>query len=196
MKKIMLLSVFIVTLYSCTNKPNKEDVKPQSNVSETTKTENTVPGYLLRKTEAESNWHYQEEKDEMTEETNKFASIKSDNDYHVGMPYDKDVHCIIDIEKEGSKSSIVYLYLEKGIIWGSDYDGDNIVSVRFDDEKVKNYKFDTDDSGAIRKIKLRNSKDFIDKAKKAQYMKIEVPVFDEGKIIFRYYSEIPLEWEL
>lgn len=194
MKKIILLSIFITTLCSCSNKPTKEEGKTKSVVSETTKTDNPVSEYLLRKPGTVTTWEYKEEKDIMTEEINKYASLKSSNDYHMSMPYDKDVHCIIDIEKEGSKKTIVYLYLEDGIIWGSDYDGDNIVSVRFDDEKVKFYKFDTDTSGAIRKIKLRNSKDFIDKVKKAKYIIIETPVYDEGKIIFRYYSEKPLEW--
>ena len=76
----------------------------------------------------------------------------------------------------------------------SDYKGVK-VSVRFDDEQPVKYSTVEPITGANDMLFLNNAKDFINRAKKAKRIKVEVPFYEQGNRIFSYELAEPLKWE-
>lgn len=86
------------------------------------------------------------------------------------------------------------LRISSGQFYGDAYNENNYVCIRFDSSRSVNYSFEESRDGSPEWIFLNNTQDFIRRAKRARSIKIEVPIFQEGRRLFRLTSDKPLEW--
>lgn len=189
-KKVLYVLGGIILLSLIVNLCSGES-KPSSSKSSTeTSTSSTSPS----SEEEKSKYTYFEQTDEMTDAKVKFASITSDNTVELEFPYGD---CTLTYTvRQGSKGGDdVYLRISSGQFFGHQITGDNYVMVRFDSLPATKYFYNEASDGSTDVIFLKNTKDFIAKAKKATEVKIEATLFDAGVRLFRFTSPQPLVWE-
>lgn len=142
---------------------------------------------------AERGYIYYEEDDEMTDTKTRYARLISDNSVTLDYPYGEcRMSCLI--RKSAKYGTDVMLRISSGQFHGNVYDEDNYVCIRFDSSRSINYLFDESHDGSPEWIFLKNAQDFIRRAKRARTIKIEVPIYQEGRRLFRFTSDKPLEW--
>lgn len=138
-------------------------------------------------------WNYTTEKDEMDDSKNTFASLQSENTVNLDMPYGATSAQII-VRKMKKYGTDVIIQVGQGQIFGSEYENDNYVMVRFDDKPALKFYFDEAADGSSEVVFLRKKSLFIDYAKKAKNIKVEVPFFQAGRQIFRFKTTQSLVW--
>ncbi len=141
-------------------------------------------------------WELSEKQDEMTDKMTYYASIISDNRVKLEFPYDTPLgsELRITIRKSSTKGTDVYMQISRGQMLSSDF-GNNKVSVRFDDAQPIKYSTSESSTGESEVLFIRNTQDFIKRAKTAKRIKVEVPFFEQGNHIFSYELDEPLKWE-
>ena len=118
-------------------------------------------------------WVYQVVTDEMTDEVNKSAILRSINAVNLSFPYNGDTHAYIHVS--GNAKAIIVV--EKGQIpYGLDE-----VLIRFDDDKAYKLRIYTSTSSAF-----LLPKSVVKKFAKHNLLKIEVPFYEDGKHIFNF----------
>ena len=142
---------------------------------------------------AEHGYIYYEEDDEMTDTKTRYARLVSDNSVTLDYPYGE-CHLSCLIRKSAKYGTEVMLRISSGLFQGDAYNENNYVCIRFDSSQAINYSFEESRDGSPEWIFLNNTQDFIRRAKRARSIKIEVPIFQEGRRLFRLTSDKPLEW--
>lgn len=141
----------------------------------------------------ERGYIYYEEDDEMTDTKTRYARLVSDNSVTLDYPYGEcRLSCLI--RKSAKYGTEVMLRISSGQFNGDAYNENNYVCIRFDSSRSINYSFEESRDGSPEWIFLNNTQDFIRRAKRARSIKIEVPIFQEGRRLFRLTSDKPLEW--
>lgn len=141
----------------------------------------------------ERGYIYYEEDDEMTDTKTRYARLVSDNSVTLDYPYGEcRLSCLI--RKSAKYGTEVMLRISSGQFNGDAYNENNYVCIRFDSSRAINYSFEESRDGSPEWIFLNNTQDFIRRAKRARSIKIEVPIFQEGRRLFRLTSDKPLEW--
>ena len=156
---------------------------------------------VVKKTEktekksAKSKWTYQEETDEMTDSKTKYAFIVSDNEVEFDFPYNGGSKLTLTIRQSKKYGTDAYIKIEPGQFINNEYNGDNKVNVRFDEEAPTKYSMadPTDISHDL--LFFRDAKGFIKKCKEAKTIRIEPQFFQEGRRVFTFTTPIALEWE-
>ena len=154
-------------------------------VEKTDKTEKSV----------KSKWIYQEETDEMTDSKTKYAFIVSDNEVEFDFPYNGGSKLTLTIRQSKKYGTDAYIKIEPGQFINNEYNGDNKVNVRFDEEAPIKYSMadPTDISQDL--LFFRDAKGFIKKCKEAKTIRIEPQFFQEGRRVFTFTTPVALEWE-
>ena len=139
-----------------------------------------------------SSWNFEFEQDKMDNSKKIYARITSDN--AVGLDYSSTdaTICVRYMKKYGYEALIT---LSSGQIFGNEYNEDNYILVKFDDGHAKKYYFDETSDGSSETVFIRKKSDFIAHCKKSKKIRIEIPIFDNGRQVFDFKVDKPLTWK-
>ena len=141
-------------------------------------------------------WEVSEKIDEMTDTKNVWKSIRSLNGIQQEFPYnDGQTYATITVRYMKKYGDDVLISINQGQIHGNSFSNSSYITVRFDTQSPKKYYFNEAADGSTEMVFLKNSKDFIENAKKAKDIKIEIPLFMGGNPLFRFHVDKPLEWK-
>lgn len=147
-----------------------------------------------RKAETVKQWSLSSEKDAMTSATNRWAELTSDNTVSLSAPYD-DTNATITIRYMKQYGYDAIVRIESGQIFGNEYEGNNYLLVRFDAGSPIKYWFDEPSDGSSNSVFIRRHSDFTSRCKKAKTIKIEIPLYQEGRPVFEFSVDKPLVWK-
>lgn len=140
-------------------------------------------------------WSTATETDEMRGTTDIWTYIISDNEVNFDFPYNGGSRLRIDVRYMKKYGTDVMLTISKGQFSGSEYNGTNYVTFKFDDGDLKKYYFNTASDGSADCIFLQKKTELISKLKKAKTIMIEAPFYDSGNKVFKFNVDEPLTWE-
>lgn len=142
-----------------------------------------------------SEWVELTSTDDMTDATNVWRTLISDNYHEFDFPYNGGSRLRIEVRYRKQDGNQVMLYITRGQLMETDYFNSNYVVVRFDDDSPINFttKAPADYSSDV--LFLSNPRKFIDRAKIAHRIRIQVPVFDNGQPVFEFEPAEPLKWD-
>ena len=155
---------------------------------------------VRKKPKEESGWVTGETKDPMTDEITWSAELGT-RSYHPGA-------VILALRHPESEDSVYFnrawiLVEDYPIVESSDNE-ENYVRVRFDSKPAKKYNYkkpsnyDYEDRDLFSRslyILGDDYRDFIENCKSAKKILIEVPLQKEGRAIFEFKTDKPLEWK-
>jgi uncharacterized protein (DUF1330 family) len=141
----------------------------------------------------EGGWSRREETDPMNDSKSVFVSVTSDNTNKLGLPYG-DVYATIIVRKMKKYGVDVLIRTSDGQIFGNEYDNENYVTIRFDSNKPIRFYYNTSSDGSSDVVFLRKRAAFIQAAKKANTITVEIPYFQNGRQIFTFTTPKPLDW--
>lgn len=138
-------------------------------------------------------WEFSFDEDEMTSTRNVYARISSDNTIDQDFPYGATGAniCIRYMKKYGYD---VLVTIDEGQFSGIDVSGTNYIMVRFDKGKAIKYWYSNSDDGSSDCVFIRKTNDFIKRCKEAKDIKIELPLFQNGRPVFKFHVDKPLVW--
>ena len=139
-------------------------------------------------------WEYSEKEDEMDGGKKRWASLQSDNYINMDFPYEGNTYATLCVRYMKKWGTDVYVKIERGQISGNKFNGTNYVRIKFDEGTPVKYTYEEAGDGSPEIVFLRNPKGFIDKAKKAKKIKVEVPLFQEGIRVFDFSVDESLTW--
>lgn len=139
-------------------------------------------------------WDFSIEKDAMTDTKNIWATIRSDNYISQDFPYEGCTYASITVRYMKKYGYDVLIQISKGQINGRSYYGTDYITARFDDGTSKKYYFNEAADGSSETVFLRNQSDFIKKCKAAKDIKIDIPIYKEGRPVFLFHVDEPLVW--
>lgn len=139
-------------------------------------------------------WDYQEKLDEMTDSPNRYASIQSVNYIEQDFPYNGETYANIMVRSTKKYGTDVLISISQGQIVGHSYTGDDYITARFDENPPQKYYFNNASDGSSDVVFLKKSKDFIERSKSAKDIKIEIPLYQGGRQIFRFHVDESLKW--
>lgn len=139
-------------------------------------------------------WYISTEKDEMTDTKNIWASITSDNYISQDFPYEGMTRATITVRYMKKYGFDVLIGISQGQIHESKYNGDNYITARFDEGSPKRYYFNEASDGSSEMVFLSNHSEFIKRCKQAKDIKIDIPIWQEGRPVFTFHVDEPLEW--
>ncbi|MBO4611995.1 MAG: hypothetical protein J5671_02365 [Bacteroidaceae bacterium] len=138
-------------------------------------------------------WNFSFSQDEMTDTKNIWASLRSDNYVNQDFPYEGDTYAHLTVRYMKKYGYDVLVQIDRGQIIHN-YGSSNYVSVRFDDATPKKYTFNSSADYDSETIFLNNVSDFIAKAKKANVIKLDLPLYQGGRPVFTFSVDEPLTW--
>lgn len=141
----------------------------------------------------ENGWSRREETDPMNDSKSVFVSVTSDNSNKLDLPYG-DVYATIIVRRMKKYGVDVLIRTSDGQIFGNEYDNENYVTIRFDSNKPMRFYYNTSSDGSNDVVFLRKRSAFIQAAKKAKMITVEIPYFQNGRQIFTFTTPKPLEW--
>jgi hypothetical protein len=184
---LFLLTIGVITaMFSTTSDSDDNPVEQKKNEItnvEEKPVEPEEPTYL---------WEYSQSTDEMDNKTRYFASILSDNKLYFEFPYGGGSAGILTIRNMDGKNSVV-LRIEKGQFM-SNYDDSEYIRVKFDEDDLEKYGFNTAADGSSDIIFPYQSAKLISKIKKAKKIKIEAHFYNEGRQVLNFTTE-GLQWD-
>ena len=136
-----------------------------------------------------SGWTRREE----TDSKSVFISVTSDNTNKLGLPYG-DVYATIIVRKMKKYGVDVLIRTSDGQIFGNEYENENYVTIRFDSNKPMRFYYDTSSDGSDDVVFLRKRSAFIQAAKKANTITVDIPYFQNGRQIFTFTTPKPFDW--
>lgn len=140
-------------------------------------------------------WIERTSQDDMTDATNVWMSLLSDNQHEFKFPYNGGSKLQIDVRHRKQDGTQVILTLSNGQLQTTSYYGGNNVIVRFDEDAPMTFSTSEPADYSSSYLFLNNPRKFVNRAKTAKKIKIQVPVFDEGQPIFEFTTAEPLKWD-
>ena len=193
----MVSLVFIIFSVSKSCESSNEKYKQAQATTESatgsTTEDKSVAEYLATKG---TTWEISTEKDEMYNSTSVWATLTSNNTSNFTNSINGDTYLKLVVRYTKKFGTDVYLKVETGQFFGSDYYGTDHINVKFDDGAVRKYKFNESSDGASDIIFISKAKDFLSHLKKAKVILIEAPFYDEGIQRFHFDVDFPLTWDL
>lgn len=147
----------------------------------------------IEDTSNKAKWTETTSKDEMTDDTNVWSTLISDNAFEFQFPYEGGSRLTINVRYRKQDGNQVILSINKGQLLPSDYNGNNVI-VRFDDDAPMTFTTKEAADYNSNLLFLNNPQKFINKAKTAKKIRIQVPVFEEGQPVFQFEPAEPLQW--
>lgn len=190
---IAAVIIIIVLLFTC----QKKKELPQLTPNEYAAVEDSTEAAEVAVPEPEPEkvlWSITEEKDEMTDSKNIWATINSNNSITQDFPYEGYTYAFITVRYMKKYGYDVLIRISQGQINGRSYYGTDYITARFDEGTPKKYYFDEAADGSSETVFLRNSSDFIKKCKQAKDIKIDIPIYQGGRPVFTFHVDEPLVW--
>lgn len=142
--------------------------------------------------EVSTAWEYSESVDEMTDKTNYYATIESENSVDFDFPYNGGSILTFTIRQSSQYGKEMYISISKGQ-FNAGISGTKI-KVRFDDEEPFSVSCNTPSDYSTDVLFLTGYDKLLKKLKNSKTMKINVEFFNEGTRTFEFDVE-GLEWE-
>ena len=130
----------------------------------------------------------------MTDTKNIWASITSDNYIYQDFPYEGMTRAKIIVRYMKKYGYDVLIEISQGQIYGKEYNGQNYITARFDEASPKRYYFNEAADGSSEVVFLNNRSDFMKRCKQAKDIKIDIPIWQEGRPVFTFHVDEPLVW--
>lgn len=186
MRNIIFMVCALPFMTSCSQpKSNKIDNSITANVSTDTLSHvNTLPA---QEEKSHTNWIYSTEEDPMTSAKTYFARNTSTNSVNFDFPYSGGTWFYLTVRKKRNNTDLVFS-ISQGQFSGNSYDN-NVVKIRFDDEKPITVSYLTAADGSSDVIFLESVQSLLSKIKKAKKMKIEAQFYQEGLRIAEFDIE-------
>jgi hypothetical protein len=142
-----------------------------------------------------ADWQYVSEIDRMTDERLTKAVLISGNSLSLPPPDDGENHAFLQVRQRGANEPEVLFHLAKGRILCAP---ENICSIkaRFDDDKPVMYFAERPSNHSENALFLIIPRWFIERAKKAKSILVQVPVKMSGDQVLEFRGSTPLKWEL
>lgn len=132
--------------------------------------------------------------DEMTDATTIWMTLTSDNHFDLGFPYNGGTRLTITVRYRKQDGNHVMLSVNRGQLLASTYSGGNNVVIRFDDDAAMTFSTTEPADYSSDMLFLKNPKKFINRAKTAKIIKVQVPLYDNGNQVFIFKPAEPLKW--
>jgi hypothetical protein len=139
-------------------------------------------------------WRYQDETDQMTGKKAEYATIQSDNSLSLGFPYSGRNHGTLTVRKHPKHGVDVLVSVDKGQILCHSYSG-CYVAVRFDAGKPQRFSALEPGDHSSETVFIENSSRFIQAAKKAKRILLQVTMYREGEQVLEFTSPVELVWK-
>lgn len=139
-----------------------------------------------------SKWSYDEQTDEMRGTVTKTARVTSSNEVNLNFPYGT-VSGHLDVRKRPTDGLNIIFSVDNGQILCHSF-SDGHVSVKFDDQPIKNYGCDGASDGSSDVAFIRNESGFLANLKKAKKVIIEAEFYQMGRQQF-IFDTAGLEWK-
>lgn len=133
------------------------------------------------------------QKDDMTGKEMQFAETYSTNTQDLHWPYGPSVRGELTIRKHPRYGKSVIVTLTKGQILCRSYENCTIM-VRFDDGKPEKYSAIGPADGSSDQVFIRNYDKFVTSLKKANVVRIELPLYQDGNRAWNF-NVSDLEWK-
>ena len=139
-------------------------------------------------------WQYDTSKDQMRGSTDYSAVLYSDYNEEGGS-YDGGNMYIIVRKAKKFGGLDVFLRLTNDQFGGSDYDGNNYVTVKFDNNSLMKFYYDEGADNGTDLAFIRKKSAFLEALKKAKSIRIEARLFSAGTQQFNFHTDHPLKWD-
>lgn len=143
---------------------------------------------------AQAGWQYDESADQMTGKKTITAVIESNNSLNLDRPYSGQNYGRIHVRRHPTYGLDVIVTVDKGQILCRAYDGCS-VSVRFDDHQPMRFSGKSSADYNSKVVFLSNASRFIEGAKKARKIFVQLTMYQAGSPVLEFYADKPLIWE-
>lgn len=138
-----------------------------------------------RKEALERKWRYGSIRDEMSGRTSHSASIESENTVNFDFPYSGAQHATLRLRNHPRYGKDVIMSIEKGQILCPSY-GNCTIGIKFDDHATNQWRASGPSDHSSDTIFLRNQGAFRQKMRRSDVVRIQIPVYQEGSVVFRF----------
>ncbi len=139
-------------------------------------------------------WRYDTERDKMTGKSAHWAVITSNKSLKLAAPYSGDNYGSLMVRKHPQYGLDVVVYISKGQILCTSYDGCS-VKIKFgDSQPVTFWAVGSADHDST-KIFLRNAQKFVELAKNTKSIKVQMTIYQAGAPVLEFDSPAPLVWD-
>lgn len=190
MKKILNVLVgFIIAMFFVTS------CNGISNIKSTSDSTTVIDSISTTSVTEDNGWCYDTITDEMSDKPIYFAELISDNIAYFDFPYEGGTNAKLSVRKHPKYGTDVIFRISQGQLLCNDYDGTNYVTVRFDNGPAERYYTNEPMDMSSETLFLGNSKKFIVKSKNAKKIRIQVPVYNNGNVVFTFSTDEVLKWD-
>lgn len=153
-----------------------------------------VVSLMLISSSSMAGWSYGESADPMTSKKTVNAMIESSNSLALSFPYAGKNFGTIQVRQHPTYGLDVIFFVDKGQIQCRSYEGCT-VTVRFDDKPAARYSANTSADNDSKVIFLKNAKGFINAAKLAKKILVQVTMYHSGSPVLEFQTTEPLKWD-
>ena len=137
-------------------------------------------------------WEYESKTDQMTNKRSAEASLTSDNTLNLDFPYNGAQKGFLVVRRHPQYGLDVIVAISKGQILCNTYDCR--ISVRFDDGAPMKFGGSGPADHSSTSVFLEGPERFINLAKKAKKILVQINLFHNGSQVLEFSSPVPLEW--
>lgn len=138
-------------------------------------------------------WSYSEYEDRMTGKPISVASLTSDNKLDLQFPYSGENRGELMVRRHPKHGTHVIVHIDKGQILCNTVTVCK-VSVKFGDKPPRTFRGVGPDDHGTTSVALGPAADFIEAAKGAGKILIQVPIYQAGSPILEFSSPVGLQW--
>lgn len=138
-------------------------------------------------------WTYQVDVDKMTNKKTSYAMVQSTNSLALGFPYQGRNLGLLTVRQHPQYGLDVIFSVDKGQLMCDTYNGCEVL-VKFDEGKPIRFEGTEPADNSSDTIFLNNKKRFIDTAKKARKILVQVQFFRQGTHVLEFNVSGPLVW--
>lgn len=140
-----------------------------------------------------SAWTYQVEIDKMTNKKTSYALVQSTNSLDLGFPYKGRNMGLLTVRQHPQYGLDVIFSVDKGQLTCNSYSSCEVL-VKFDDGKPMRFAGTEPADNSSDAIFIDNKKRFIDAAKKAKKILVQVQFFKQGTHVLEFDAPGSLVW--
>ena len=178
---VIYISIWLVAAFIGGPLSNSDDAKKIPDIDLTQSVDSNV---VDKETIENNNWSYSEKKDEMSEKMMYFATCTSTDIHEFKFPYNGGSCLYLTVRNINNKNEVV-LQISKGQIMNS-VSNDEYVRFKFDGGEPVKYYFSGSSDGDSKYAFIEQSASLIKKLKSAKKIKIDVPLYQEGRPVFNF----------
>lgn len=138
-------------------------------------------------------WTYTVKEDKMTGKKTSVANVQSNGSLSLPFPYQGRNMGYLVVRQHPQHGLDVMVQVDKGQMLCSTYSGCDVL-IRFDDKKPARFSGTEPADNSSDTIFLNNTKRFIDEAKKAKKILVQVQFYQAGNQVLEFDVASPLVW--